>query len=179
MSEHITLKRNCEAVLIPSGERTMLTAGSTVRITQSLGGSYTVTTHYGQMARIEGKDADAIGKEALKPAEPQAPEGETPIKDLVWNALRTCYDPEIPVNIVELGLIYECQTVDHPEGGKKVDVRMTLTAPGCGMGASIAGEAQAKILRIPGVKEAKVELVWNPPWDQSKMSEAAKLQLGM
>ena len=177
----IELKRDCEVTQIPSGNKFVLPKGTRVRITQSLGGSYTVMTDNGFMVRIESENADAIGKEAVKPAETQ-PQGELSkeaIEKAVWNQLRTCYDPEIPVNIVELGLVYECQVKDHPEGGFQVEVKMTLTAPGCGMGGPISAEAQSKIQKIPGVKQARVELVWTPPWGPNRMSDAAKLQLGM
>jgi probable FeS assembly SUF system protein SufT len=178
----ITLKRDCEAVLIPSGERTMLGAGTEVTLSQTLGGAYTVVAGH-HLARIDGKDADALGMtpspEATVPTEPQlSPEGLVR-EDLVWRQLKTCYDPEIPVNIVELGLIYDLAIAPHPEGGSQVEVKMTLTAPGCGMGAMIAEDVQQKVLALPGVTESKVELVWDPPWTQAMMSEAAKLELGL
>ncbi|HXV27764.1 MAG TPA: putative Fe-S cluster assembly protein SufT [bacterium] len=177
----IELSRDCEVTQIPSGNKFMLPKGTKVRITQSLGGSYTVMTDNGFMVRIEGENADSIGKEAAKPEETPA-QGNLSKEDVekaVWNQLRTCYDPEIPVNIVELGLVYECTVTEHPEGGFQVDVKMTLTAPGCGMGGPISAEAQSKIQKVPGVKQAKVELVWTPPWSANRMSDAAKLQLGM
>ncbi len=175
------LSRDCEVTQIPSGNKFMLPKGTKVRITQSLGGSYTVMTDNGFMVRIEGEQADAIGKEVVKHVE-ATPAGELSkdeIEKAVWNQLRTCYDPEIPVNIVELGLVYECQVTPLAEGGFQADVKMTLTAPGCGMGGPISAEAQSKIQKVPGVKQAKVELVWTPPWSANRMSEAAKLQLGM
>ncbi len=175
------LSRDCEVTQIPSGNKFVLPKGTKVRITQSLGGSYTVMTDNGFMVRIEGEHADAIGKEAVKHVE-VAPAGELSkeeIEKAVWNQLRTCYDPEIPVNIVELGLVYECQVTPLAEGGFQADVKMTLTAPGCGMGGPISAEAQNKIQKVPGVKQAKVELVWTPPWSANRMSDAAKLQLGM
>ncbi len=177
----IELSRDCEVTQIPSGNKFVLPKGTKVRITQSLGGTYTVVTDNGFMVRIEGDNADAIGKEVVKPVETK-PQGELSKEDIekaVWNQLRTCYDPEIPVNIVELGLVYECQVNPLPEGGFQADVKMTLTAPGCGMGGPISAEAQSKIQKVPGVKQAKVELVWTPPWSPNRMSEAAKLQLGM
>ncbi len=183
MDEPILLSRDCEGVQIPSGNRMNLPKGTRVRISQSLGGSYTVMTENGFMVRIAPQDSDAIGKEV--PADAALLSSDKPLSQedtekAVWNQLRTCYDPEIPVNIVELGLIYECAVNPMEEGeGFSVLVKMTLTAPGCGMGASIASDAQSKINRVPGVKKANVELVWVPAWTPNRMSEAAKLQLGM
>ncbi len=180
MNETLTLKRACQAVLIPAGTTVTLPAGTEVHITQSLGGAYTVLAQ-GCMARIAGKDADALGLECEASAaktETAAPVGPVDEK-LLWDQMRTCYDPEIPVNIVDLGLIYDCQIVPLPEGGSAVNVKMTLTAPGCGMGAYIAGDVENKIRDVPGVKEVHVELVWDPTWNQSMMTEAAKLQLGL
>ncbi|HXG48054.1 MAG TPA: putative Fe-S cluster assembly protein SufT [Methylomirabilota bacterium] len=178
-SDPILLKRDCEAVAIPAGTRLTLPAGSPVRITQSLGGTYTLWTDYG-LARVEDKDADALGlepaaKRIVADADPAAPLDEK----LVWDVLKTCYDPEIPVNIVDLGLVYDCTITPAPEGGSNVEVKMTLTAPGCGMGPMIAGDAERKLWELPGVKNVKVHLVWDPPWNQSMMTEAAKLQLGL
>jgi probable FeS assembly SUF system protein SufT len=176
----IDLARNVIATTIPFGQKMPLPKGSRVEITQELGGSYTVLSDYG-LVRIEGKDADALGFEprtaddapAIDPADVKS------VASGVWSQLKTCYDPEIPVNIVELGLVYEMKIEPLPAGGFKVDVKMTLTAPGCGMGGIIAAEAREKILTVPGVRECAVEVVFDPPWDQSRMSEAAKLQLGM
>jgi probable FeS assembly SUF system protein SufT len=176
-----TLTRDCPAVRIPSGEVFTLPSGTMVFITQALGGSYTVHTDQG-LARVAEKDADALGiapaaEAVAAPVEtgPTAPVEE----NMVWDQLRTCYDPEIPVNIVDLGLVYDC-AVSQPEGQTaKVDVKMTLTAPGCGMGPVIASEAQQKILSIPGVAEANVELVWDPPWNQAMISEVGKMKLGL
>ena len=130
------------------------------------------------MVQIDGKDADALGKEATQVPSSTQTNGKG-IEELIWDQLRTCYDPEIPVNIADLGLVYECKVVPLETGMNRVEVKMTLTAPGCGMGTSIAADAQRKILAVPGVKEANVEVVWDPPWDQNKMSQAAKLKLGM
>ena len=177
--EMIQLSRDCEAVQIPSGNKVKLSKGAHVRVTQSLGGSFTVITDEGYMVRIAGENADAIGKQAPAQAGTRGSEQSLSLDQLVWNELRTCYDPEIPINIVELGLVYECRITPLADGGNKVDVKMTLTAPGCGMGESLKRDAQAKIERLPGVREISVELVWEPPWDQCKMSQAAKLQLGM
>ena len=156
-----------------------LPAGTPVDITQTLGGSYTVHAIGGGLFRIAAKDADALG---LKP-EPETAQGPVvtgPVDETsIWETLRNCYDPEIPVNIVDLGLVYDCQLTKRPDGGTKVDVKMTLTAPGCGMGPAIAHDAQSKILTIDGVDEAEVQLVWDPPWNQSMISEAGRMKLGM
>ncbi|MBI4325762.1 MAG: putative Fe-S cluster assembly protein SufT [Chloroflexi bacterium] len=180
MNESLTLKRDCQAVLIPAGTTITLPAGAEVQITQSLGGTYTVLAQ-GCMARIAGSDADALGLDceaAAAQTEAAAPAGPVDEK-LVWDQMRTCYDPEIPVNIVDLGLIYDCQIVPLAEGGSAVNVKMTLTAPGCGMGAYIAGDVENKIRAVPGVTEVHVELVWDPIWNQGMMTEAARLQLGL
>ncbi len=177
-----TTSREVEAIQIPSGTKTTIPAGTPGVVTQTLGGSYTIATYQG-LARIAEKDLDAIGLEkpatsngATEPKESSA--GPVDEKD-VWNQLRQCYDPEIPVNIVDLGLVYDCQLIQKPEGGSKVEVKMTLTAPGCGMGPAIAHDAQSKILSIDGVDEADVQLVWDPPWNQSMISEAGRMKLGM
>ncbi len=149
-------------------------------ITQSLGGCYTVVIN-GNMARIEGKDADAIGlvSVATVPAGTLTPSGGPVNEKLIWDQMKTCFDPEIPVNIVDLGLVYSCQITPLLDRGNRVDVKMTLTAPGCGMGAAIKTDVENKIRTVPRVIEANVELVWEPPWNQGMMSEAAKLQLGL
>jgi probable FeS assembly SUF system protein SufT len=178
--EKVTLTRDCEAIEIPSGYRTTLPAGAEVTITQSLGGSFTVLTERGYLARIAAEDADALGKEAPKiSAEEAAARASQPLEERVWEELKTCYDPEIPVNIVDLGLVYGCEVTPLPDGGNRVEVTMTLTAPGCGMGDVLKADAERKIARLPGVKEVRVELVIDPPWNPDMMSEAAKLQLGM
>jgi len=182
--ESITLSRECEAIQIPSGAKMVLPAGTVVMITQSLGDTYTVTTDHGYMVRISGKDADAMGLEhaAAAPAAPAvagAPPGEDELEKLVWDQLRSCYDPEIPVNIVDLGLVYQCTVTALEGGGHRAEVKLTLTAPGCGMGGVLAADAQGKIEGLPGVREANVEVVFEPPWNPSMMSEAARLELGM
>jgi len=151
-----------------------------VEITQELGGSYTVLTDYG-LLRIEGKDADALGRESAAKAVATAeiPTDAKAVATQVWDQMKTCYDPEIPVNIVELGLVYENKVEPLPEGGFKVDVKFTLTAPGCGMGPILQSEVRSKVLEIPGVKSANIEVVFEPQWTQAMMSDAARLQLGM
>lgn len=176
MREARVLSRDIEVATIPYGERIPLTAGNVVYLTQSLGGSYTAVTDMGYMVRIEGKDADAIGEQA--PASPEELSGK-PLQEQVWDQLKTCYDPEIPVNIVDLGLVYECDVAARPEGGNKVAVKFTLTAPGCGMGDYLRRDIETKVKALPGVDEADVEVVLEPAWDQSRMSEAARLQLGL
>jgi probable FeS assembly SUF system protein SufT len=177
-----TLSRDCEVVLIPSGQKFTIPAGTKGVITQALGGSYTIATSYG-LSRIAEKDLDALGveKPAAK-AEPKAAAAKTNgavSEDDVWNQLRQCFDPEIPVNIVDLGLVYDCRLIKKDGGGTKVEVKMTLTAPGCGMGPAIAHDAQSKILTIDGIDEADVQLVWDPPWNQNMISEAGRMKLGM
>jgi len=183
--EPIVLRREVRAVQIPSGLPMTLAKETPVEITQSLGGTYTVMTPQG-LARISGRDADALGIEEAKtpPAaavETRASGDETPeeIEKAVWAELRTCFDPEIPVNVVDLGLVYSCQVQPVAEGGFRAEVRFTLTAPGCGMGDWLRQDMQTKIANIPGVKETDVEVVFEPQWNQQMMSEAAKLELGM
>jgi probable FeS assembly SUF system protein SufT len=180
-NEPITLRRDCEVIQIPSGAKMTLPAGTNVMITQSLGNTYTVTTDHGYMVRISGHDADAMGFEPAAPlqAPPPRPQGAGELEQRVWEQLRTCYDPEIPVNIVDLGLVYECSVRPLDGGGYAAEVKLTLTAPGCGMGGVLAADAQAKIGTLPGIREANVEVVFEPPWDPSRMSEAARLELGM
>ncbi|MEW6160889.1 MAG: putative Fe-S cluster assembly protein SufT [Verrucomicrobiota bacterium] len=183
MHEHETriLTRDCEAVIIPVGTKVTLQKGEEAYITQSLGGSYTVIVN-GNMFRIEGKDADALGIDAATEVKPKSATPKSPeeLEKEVWTQLRTCYDPEIPVNIVDLGLIYDCRIAPLAESASnRAEVKMTLTAPGCGMGPMLAQDVQNKLLSIEGIDEADVELVWDPPWNQGMMSEAAKLQLGL
>jgi probable FeS assembly SUF system protein SufT len=178
MREETIVTRDVAATAIPYGDKIELKAGSPVIITQSLGGAYTVVTMQGYMVRLDGKDADAIGKEPETGPSAEEIAGKS-TQDLAWDQLRTCYDPEIPVNIVELGLVHSCDVSELPEGGKKVSVRFTLTAPGCGMGDVLRQDIEGKVLGLPDVKEADVQVQLDPPWDMSKMSDAAKLQLGM
>ncbi|HYK42860.1 MAG TPA: putative Fe-S cluster assembly protein SufT [Thermoanaerobaculia bacterium] len=177
MQKEATTTREFEATEIPSGMKIKIPEGTNVAITQSLGGSYTIMTPYGYMARVDGKDADAIGEEAVTP-DAEAAAGKTP-EELAWDQLRTCYDPEIPVNIVDLGLVYKCEVAPRPEGGNKADVRFTLTAPGCGMGDVLKEDIKNKLLAVPGIDDAEVQVLFDPPWNMSMMSDAAKLQLGM
>jgi probable FeS assembly SUF system protein SufT len=174
----ITLTRDCEAIQIPSGEKIFLEAGTQAVITQSLGGSYTVATPRG-LARVSGENADALGIDLQPKPAATAAEGEALDEKSVWDQLKTCYDPEIPVNIVDLGLVYDCAIARQPDKGAIVNVKMTLTAPGCGMGPAIAAEVKSKILTIPGVADTDVELVWDPPWNQGMISEVGKMQLGL
>jgi probable FeS assembly SUF system protein SufT len=177
-NEPVTFIRDCPAVLIPAGEHVTLPAGSTGFLTQALGGSFTVYIE-GNLFRVAGIDADAIGKEPLRP--PEVPENATEqdIEAAVWQQLATCYDPEIPINIVELGLVYECTIEAGAEGGRIVHIKMTLTAPGCGMGDILTEDVREKVEIIPTVERADVELVFDPPWNQSMMSEAARLEAGL
>jgi len=173
------LLRDCPATRIPSGEAITLPKGANVFITQALGGSFTVATDQG-LARIADSDADALGIDAAQKPDPAFPVTEGPVDEkAVWDQLRTCYDPEIPVNIVDLGLVYDCTITPRESDGSLVNVKMTLTAPGCGMGPTIAAEAKSKILGVPGVGDAEVELVWDPPWNQAMISEAGKMKLGL
>jgi probable FeS assembly SUF system protein SufT len=180
----VELKRDCEAVQIPLGAVVTLPAGTAVEISQTLGGTYTVQTG-GGLFRIAARDADALGigttttslmEEVLK-----KPSGEAGLVDekLVWDTLKSCFDPEIPVNIVDLGLVYDLRIEPLPGGNSKVMVKMTLTAPGCGMGTVIASDAQQKLLYLPGVEDAAVEIVWDPPWHQSMITADGRRILGL
>jgi probable FeS assembly SUF system protein SufT len=176
----VILTRDCEAITVPHGAKVTLQKGGQALITQALGDTFTVVVN-GNMFRIAGKDADAIGREPPAPVPPQAaPAPGGPVDDkLLWAQMKTCYDPEIPVNIVDLGLIYDCRVTPLDGGGNRVEVKMTLTSPGCPMAGSIAGEVKTKLEGVPGVTQVNVDIVWDPPWNQQMMTEAAKLQLGM
>jgi probable FeS assembly SUF system protein SufT len=185
--EPVALKRACDAMQIPSGFRVSLPEGSLVTVLQSLGGNFTVMTEDGGLVRIEGKDADALGPkyveeahraQAPRPTGVPAPNPGAFDEQLVWDQLRTVYDPEIPANIVDLGLVYLCAAEPLPAGGQKVTVRMTLTAPGCGIGPMLVEDVRRKVASLPGVAQVDVEIVFDPPWDPSMMTEAARLQLG-
>jgi probable FeS assembly SUF system protein SufT len=173
-----TLSRDVVAHQIPSGDKHTLRQGDQVFIHQILGGSYTVQTDTG-LFRIDGKDGDAVGEAAIDHAVQAAPlDGGAPDPEAVWAQLRQVFDPEIPVNIVDLGLIYSMD-ISPQDGGHRVDVQMTLTAPGCGMGPVIAEDARSKILLVPGVSAADVRITWDPPWNQSMISEEGKMKLGL
>jgi len=173
----IQLRRDVNAQLIPSGARIFLQAGTDVTITQELGGSITVNI-YGNLARIDAADADALGKDSQIKIPESALEDNT-VEELVQQQLRSCYDPEIPVNLVDLGLIYECHVMPIGNNEHRVHVVMTLTAAGCGMGPTIAADVKRKVSAVPTVIATDVELTFDPAWDQSRMTEAAKLQMGM
>lgn len=177
-NESITLERDVTATIIPAGEALTLREGTSGFIVQALGGSFTVYIE-GNLFRIAGADADALGKEPVPP--PAIPENasDKDIEDVIWKQLMTCYDPEIPINIVDLGLIYRCDVTALANGQRSVSVDMTLTSPGCGMGEIIVQDAQEKIAVIPTVDDVKVELVFDPPWNQSMMSDEARLQTGL
>jgi probable FeS assembly SUF system protein SufT len=176
--EPVVLQRDVRAVIVPAGVEVKLRTGSVGYITQSLGGSFTVYIE-GNLFRIAGADGDAIGKEPVQPPELPAGATDEDVNRLVWDQLRTCFDPEIPVNIVDLGLVYDCRLTPNDDGTRDVAVRMTLTAPGCGMGEVLVADVRDKLKLIPTVREADVELVFDPPWNQGMMSEAARLQTGM
>jgi len=179
--EPITLRRDCKAVMIPSGEAVTLSSGTSVWLTQSLGGSYTVMTDRGYMVRIEAEDAEAVGlpRGTDEGSERTRSEGGDDVEMQVWSQLKRCFDPEIPVNIVDLGLIYRCEAIPLATGGYRIEVRFTLTAQGCGMGQTLKRDIEGRLLTVPGVCEVDVELVWDPPWNQSMISESAKQQLGI
>jgi len=179
-SEQKILTRDVEASVVPIGTKVTLQKGETAHITQSLGGSFTVIVN-GNMFRIAENDADALGMEAKPAPAPTAtgPMTQEELEKKVWESLKTCYDPEIPVNIVDLGLIYDCHLTPIGADNYKADVKMTLTAPGCGMGPVLAQDVQNKLISLEPIDEANVELVWDPPWNQGMMTEAAKLQLGL
>jgi len=179
-SEEIEVLRDCPAVTIPYGSPVTIEKGCTAVITQKLGSSITVMVQ-GNLYRVEGEDADALGLE-VEVVERHVPEGpvtEEYVKDMAWELMTTCFDPEIPVDIVNLGLVYGCDVIPLGDERFRLEVRMTLTAPGCGMGTMIADEARSKLLNIHGVEEVTVDLVWDPPWSREMMSESARLQLGL
>ena len=181
-NQEILLTRATPAVRIPSGDKITLLEGSRVYITQSLGGTYTVASEQG-LARIADVDADALGIDLAAPTATPVAVAEPHDGDVdpekVWDQLRNVYDPEIPVNIVDLGLVYDCQILNTDDAKTKVEIKMTLTAPGCGMGPTIAEDARSRVVTVPGVDEAEVILVWDPPWNQHMISEVGKMKLGM
>ena len=177
-SQPCQFARDCPVVMIPSGDEVTMPAGSVGYITQTLGGSFTVFVD-GNLFRVAGIDADAIGKEPVQP--PSLPEDATldDVEKLVWAQMKTCYDPEIPVDVVELGLVYSCELGTNDKGGRTVAVQMTLTAPGCGMGEILVEDVRSKILLIPTIEEVSVELTFDPPWNHLMMSDVARLETGM
>ncbi len=176
----VALARDCPAVLIPEGTPVTLKTGTEVFVTQALGGSVTVNVH-GNLARISAEHVDALGMERSAGPSPEAiATGDGRVDEsLIWDQLRTCYDPEIPINIVELGLIYRCEVVALPNGGNRVEIDMTLTAPGCGMGPILVDDVRSKVSEVPHVSEVEVELTFDPPWHSDMMSEAARLETGL
>jgi len=175
--ERVELTRDCEATQVPAGDKVVLEKGCEVMITQSLGGTFTVQVPaYNGLFRIASHDADALGK---TPAQAAAPVAGGDLEAMVWEALKTCFDPEIPVNVVDLGLIYGMEVHPDGDGASRINVKMTLTAQGCGMGATIALDAREKLMMLPGVSEANVELVWDPPWNPQMISPEGKERLGL
>jgi probable FeS assembly SUF system protein SufT len=177
-SETVVLSRECAAVIIPAGDAVTLPEGTSGYLTQSLGGSFTVYIE-GNLFRIAGVDADAIGKEPIKPPDVPPDATEEELETVIWQQMRMCYDPEIPINIVDLGLIYRCEIECNDAGQRIVTVDMTLTAPGCGMGEILMEDVREKIEIVPTIERAEVELVFDPPWNQSMMSEEARLEAGL
>lgn len=176
--EETVVLRDVEVTAIPYGDRLTLAKGSPVIVTQALGGAYTVITMNGYMVRIDGRDADALGREPEKGPSQEALRNRSP-EQILWDQLHACYDPEIPIDIVELGLVHSAELVDRPEGGRKAVVRFNFTAPGCGMGDVLRRDIERKVLEVPGVVEADVQVQLDPPWDMSRMSDAARLTLGL
>lgn len=174
----VELQRDCYVTLIPSGRVAVLGKGEHVRVVQQLGTSFTAQIDDGPLVRIDGGDADALGLDVPTP-EPHRDSGQPVDADQVAEVLRTIFDPEIPVNVVDLGLVYRCEVISLGEGRHRVEIDMSMTAPGCGMGDVLRDEARAKVLALRGVSEVDVDLVWDPPWDMSRLSEAARLELGL
>ncbi|MGH9065145.1 MAG: putative Fe-S cluster assembly protein SufT [Acidimicrobiales bacterium] len=178
----VTLGRDCPGILIPSGRAVVLRRGEQVVVVQTLGGSFTVQTDSGHLARVDGHDAHALGLDGTEAVERQGEQGpdDAPFDpERVIEQLRTVFDPEIPINVVDLGLVYACDTRPLPGGGHRVEIKMSMTAPGCGMGDVLREDARSRVASVPGVAEVDVELVWDPPWDLGRMSEEARLQLGL
>lgn len=176
MTRTVEIKRDCDAVAVPSGRRETLPAGTALRVLRSRDGNYTVSTQIHALYRIDGKDADALGIDAKSESEPEPKELT---EQLVWDALRKVYDPELPVNIVDLGLIYSCTIAPASQSGKIVAIRMAVTSPGCGMSNVLKSDVEQRLMRLPEVAEARVEVVFDPPWSPERMSEAARLQLNL
>ncbi|MFA5982459.1 MAG: putative Fe-S cluster assembly protein SufT [Methylococcaceae bacterium] len=177
--ETVVLTRDVNIVTIPDGNAGALKAGDTVAIHQALGSNYTVVTDYGHMVRIEGKDADALGKDSLQLQTLVSETSPEAVEKNCWEVMKTVYDPEIPVNIVDLGLVYECKLSQVDDALYDVHVKMTLTAPGCGMGPMIQNDVEKSIRELPGVDHVNIEIVLDPPWSRDMMSEVAQLQLGL
>ena len=186
----IELERDCEATLIPGGDKVTLRRGESVVVTQALGGSFTVQTDQGYLVRIGGQDAAALGLEGIVANEGTVVDESTVAKEgpadfgpfelqSVTEQLKTVFDPEIPINVVDLGLIFACDALPLADGSHRIEIKMSMTAPGCGMGDVLREDALARVRAVPGVSDVDVELVWDPPWDPSRMSDAARLQLGM
>jgi len=176
-NEPVTLTRDVDAIIVPAGMNVKLREGQQGFITQALGGSFTVYVE-GNLFRVAGKDADALGKEAVDVPQLPPNASDDDVRELAWQQMKSCYDPEIPINVVDLGLVYSCD-VSSEADGRVISVTMTLTAPGCGMGEVLVQDVREKVQIIPTVKRVDVELVFDPPWEQSMMSEAARLQTGM
>jgi probable FeS assembly SUF system protein SufT len=177
--EQVLIAREVEAIQIPEGTRIRLPEGMEVLITQELGGSFTIMTSRGLMYRIDQNDADALGKEVSEVEfDESVAETKEAVEERIWEQMKKCYDPEIPVNVVDLGLIYDCDVAASPNGGHSVEVKMTLTAPGCGMGPVLAEDVKNRVQEVPGVEQVHVEVVFDPPWNPNMMTEAARLQLG-
>ncbi len=178
MTETRQLTRDVEGTVIPHGDTITLAEGATVHLTQALGGSFTVLTDRGYMVRIEGQDADALGEQPPEVPSVVALAGRS-LEDQIWDQLRTCYDPEIPINIVDLGLVYKCEATERPEGGHKVAIDFTLTSPACPLWGMLLEDIKRKVQGVPGVAEADVQVVFAPPWSTAMMTDAARLQLGL
>lgn len=176
--DQVVVLRDCDAIEIPGGQQHTVERGAAVRILQTLGDTYTVMTGDGYMLRIEGKDADALGITSAAPL-PQEMETGSLSEQMVWDQLKTVFDPEIPVNIVDLGLVYSCRMTPGERGGSRIEIKMSMTAPGCGMGNILKADIERKLLNLSGVEEVQVEVVFDPPWNPGMMSEAARLKLGL
>jgi probable FeS assembly SUF system protein SufT len=177
MSDTIQLSRDCEVIAVPSGMRRTLPKGTAVRIVQTRGGAFTVSNDIHAIFRIDGADADALG--LAPPRTAAVPKMQGPLTDqMIWDALKTVYDPELPVNVVDLGLIYSCAVTSNQDG-KSIAVRMAMTSPGCGMSNVLKADVESRLLRLPEVTAVDVGVVFDPPWSQARMSESARLQLGM
>jgi probable FeS assembly SUF system protein SufT len=174
----VELGQDCDVTLIPSGQKMTLLAGEQVLITQALGGTFTVQTEGGHLVRISSEDARALGLDNEPVGEEASPSGPFELERVI-EQLKTVFDPEIPINVVDLGLIYACDAHLLADGSHRVEIKMSMTAPGCGMGDILKDDARARVRTVPGVSEVDVELVWDPPWDQSRLTDAARLELGL